>query len=72
MDLLIFEGVHSSVLIALMLIGSHYDGADYDTMGQAYSSRKSDADILAISNSIARGVEVLASKVPATTIRLQF
>lgn len=71
-DVLISEGVHSSVLIALTSVGSHCDNVDYDAVGQGYSSSKSNIEILAISNSAARGVEVLVSKVPATTIHLQF
>jgi hypothetical protein len=71
-DLLIFEGIHSIVLAALMLIGSHYDGMDYNAVGQGYSSRKSDAEIFAISNSGARGAKVLVSKVPTATVCLHF
>ena len=41
-------------------------------MGQGYSLRKSDTEILAIGNSITRDTEVLANKVLAATIRLQF
>jgi hypothetical protein len=63
-------GVHSGVLAALASIGSHYDGMDYDAMGQGYSSKKSDDELLAIGNSATRGAEVLASKVPATAVRL--
>ena len=51
---------------------SAQDGMDYDVVGQGYSSRKSDAEILAIGNSIARGARVLTSKVLATTVHLQF
>lgn len=41
-------------------------------MGNGYSLNKSDTEILAIDNSAARGAEVLVSKVPAATVRLQF
>ena len=71
-DRLVFEGVRSGVLAALTSVGSHYEGIDYDAMGQGYSSMKSDAKILAIGNSAARGAEVLTSKVPAATVRLHF
>lgn len=71
-DLLISVGVRSGVLAALTSVGSHYDGVDYDAVGQGYSSRKSDAEILAIGNSATRGAEVLVSKVPAATVCLQF
>ena len=71
-DLLVSEEDHSGMLAALTSVGSHYDGMDFDAMGQGYSSRKSHVEILAISNSAARGAEVLASKVPAATVRLQF
>ena len=71
-DPLVSTGVRSGVLMALMTVGSHYEGIDYDAMGQGYSSRKSDAEILAIGNSVTRGAEVLASKVPAATVCLQF
>ena len=71
-DPLVSTGVRSGVLMALMTVGSHYEGIDYDAMGQGYSSRKSDAEILAIGYSVARGVGVLTSKVLATIVRLQF
>ena len=48
------------MLAALMSVGSHYEGIDYD------------AEILAISNFAAHGAEVIASKVPVATVRLQF
>ena len=69
---LVSMGVHSGVLAALTSVGSHYEGIDYDAVGQGYSSRKFNAEILAIGNSAARGVEVLASKVPAATVHHQF
>ena len=72
MDPLISVGVHSGVLMALMLVGSHYEGINYDVVGKGYSSRKSDAEILAIGNSTARGAKVLMSKVPVATICLLF
>jgi hypothetical protein len=65
---LVFAGVHSGVFAALTSVGSHYDAVDYDAMGQGYSSRKSDAEILAIGNSAARGAGVLMSKVLATIV----
>lgn len=69
---LISEGIHSGVLAALTSIGSHYNGVDFDAVGQGYMSRKSDAEILAIGNFTARGAEVLASKVSAATVHLQY
>lgn len=60
------------MLVALMLVGNNYDGVDYDAIGQGYSSNKSNSEILAIGNLAAPGAEVLASKVPATTVYLQF
>ena len=65
-------GVHSGVLTALTSVGSHYEGVDYDIIGQGYSSRKSDIEILAIGDAAARGTEVLVSKVPSATIHLFF
>jgi hypothetical protein len=64
--------VRSGVLAALTSVGSHYDGVDYDVVGQGYSSKKSDDEFLAIGNSATHCAEVLVSKVPATTVRLQF
>ena len=64
--------VHSGVLAALTSVGSNYEGIDYDAVGQGYSSRKSDTEILAIGDSAACGAEVLMSKVPAATVHLQF
>jgi hypothetical protein len=58
------------VLAALTSVGSHYKGVDYDAMGQGYSSRKSNDEILAISDAVTRGTEVLASKELAATICL--
>jgi hypothetical protein len=58
------------VLVALTLVGSHYKGVDYDAVGQGYSSRKSNAEILAISDAITHGVEVLTSKELAATVCL--
>ena len=72
MDPLVSTGVRSGVLAAMTSVGSHYEGIYYDAMGQGYSLRKSDTEILAIGNSTTRGVEVLASKVPAATVHLQF
>lgn len=54
-----------------MSVSSHYDGVDYDAMGQGYASKKSDNEILAIGSSAAHGADVLASKVSATSIRIQ-
>ena len=72
MDPLVSAGVRSGMLVTLTSVGSHYDGMDFDAMGQGYSSRKSDTEILAIGNSAACGAEVLASKVLAATVCLQF
>lgn len=71
-DPLIFAGVRSGMLAAFTSVSSHYDGMDFDAVGQGYSSGKSDAEIRAISDSAVRGTEVLASKVSATSVRLQF
>jgi hypothetical protein len=69
-DPLFSIGVRSGVLAALTSVSSHYEGIDYDTVGQGYSSRKFDTEILAIGNSAARGAEILASKVSATSVHL--
>ena len=53
-----------------MLVGSYYEGIDYDAMGQGYSSKKSNAEILAIGNSTAHGAEVLTIKVSTATVHL--
>jgi hypothetical protein len=67
--LLISEGICSGVHTALTSIFSHYGGIDYDALGQGYSLGKSDNEILAINNFVARGAEVIVSKVSATTVR---
>ena len=72
MDPLVSAGVRSGMLVTLTSVGSHYDGVDYDVVGQGYLSRKSDAKILAVGNSAAHGAGVLTSKVLATTVHLQF
>lgn len=38
-DLLVSAGVRSSVLTALTLVGSHYDGVDYDAVGGSLTLR---------------------------------
>ena len=63
-------GVHSDVLAALTSVDSHYDGMDYDAMGQGYSSKKFDDELLAIGNSATHGVEVLTSKVSAIAVHV--
>lgn len=40
MDLLISEGIRTGMLVALTLVGSDYDGIDFDAEGQGYSSSK--------------------------------
>ena len=62
--------VHSGVLAALTSVDSNYEGIDYDAVGQGYSSRKSNAKILAIGDAAAHGIEVLVSKVLAATVCL--
>ena len=57
-------GVRSGMLVALTSVGSHYDGMDYHAVGQGYSLKKSDDELLAIGNSTTRDAKVLASKVP--------
>ena len=73
MDLLISKGVRCSVHAALTLVGSHYDGTDYDVVGQGYASRRSDNEIIAIGNFAARSAKVLTSKVlAASSICIQY
>jgi len=68
---LISEGIHYGVLAALTSVGSHYDGIDFEAVGQGYALKKSDYDILAISKAVVRGVEALACKVSAAAIHAQ-
>ena len=68
---LISEGIHYGVLAALTSVGSHYDGVDFEAVGQGYALKKSDYDILAISKATVCGVEALACKVSAIAIRSQ-
>ena len=68
---LISEGIHYGVLAALTSIVLHYDGVDFEAIGQGYALKKSDYDILAISKAAVRGVEALACKVSAPAIRAQ-
>ena len=72
MDPLISEGVRNGMHVALMSVGSHYDGVNFDAVGWGYALWKSDSDILAIGNTAAHSAQVLASKVSATSIRLQY
>ena len=69
-DPLMSARVQSGMLASLTSIGSHYDGMDYDAMGQGYSSKKFDDELLAIGNSATHGAEVLASKVLAVVVCL--
>jgi hypothetical protein len=69
-DSLIFEGVRHGAHAALTSVGSHYGNIDFEAIGQGCASRRSESDILAIGSSTAQGAKVLASKVPATTVRL--
>jgi hypothetical protein len=48
-----------------------YDDINFEAVSQGYSSKKSDDDILAISNAAICGVGALACKVFAATIRAQ-
>ena len=53
MDPLISEGVRNGMHVALMSVGSHYDGVNFDAVGWGYVLWKSDSDILAIGNTAA-------------------
>ena len=70
-DPLISKGIHYGVLTALTLVGSHYDSVDFEAIGQGYVSKKSDDDILDISNAVVHGAETLARMVSVTTICAQ-
>ena len=69
-DSLISKGVRYGAHAALMSVGLHYDGVNFDAVGRGYAPGKSESDVLAIGNATARGAEVLASKMLATSIRL--
>ena len=69
-DPLISEGIHCDIHAALTLVGSHYGGINFDAVGRGYVPGKSESDVLAIGSGTARGMEVLASKMSATSIRL--
>ena len=58
--------------VALTSVGSHYDGVNFDAVGRGYAPGKSESDVLAIGSATARGVEVLASKMSAVSIHLQY
>ena len=70
MDSLISKGVHYGAHVALTSVGSHYGGINFDAVGRGYVPGKSESDVLAIGSGTARGMEVLASKMSATSIRL--
>ena len=70
MDSLISKGVHCGAHAALTLVGSHFGNIDFDAIGRGCAPRRSKIDILTIGSFAARGAEVLASKVLATTVRL--
>ena len=72
MDSLISEGVRCGIHAALMSVGSHYGGVDFDAFGQGYALGKSESNILSIGNATARGAEVLVSKTSVVSIRRQY
>lgn len=72
MDSLISKGVQCGTHAALMSVGSHYGGINFDVVGRGYAPRKSESDILTIGSATTRGVEVLTSKMLATSIYHQF
>jgi hypothetical protein len=71
-DSLVSEGVCCGAHAALTSVGSHYGGIDFDVVGRGYAPGKSKNDVLAIGSTTARSVEVLASKMLAASIHLQY
>ena len=71
-DLLISEGVRYGAHATLTSIGSHYGGVNFDAIRRACAPGRSESNILAIGSAAAQGAEAIASRVSATTVRIQF
>ena len=67
-DPLISYRIRCDIHAALTLVGSHYNGINFDAVGRGYAPGKSNSDILAIGSAAPRGAEVLAGKMSATCI----
>ena len=70
-DSLISKGFHRGTLAALTSVGSHYNGVDFDVVGQGHAPRRSEREVLTIKSVAAQGVEALASKMSGVSIHRQ-
>ena len=69
-DSLISKGVHRGAHAALTSVGSDHGGVNFDAVGRGCAPGRSESNILTIGSAAARGAEAIASRVPATTVRL--
>ena len=67
-DSLISKGARRGAHVALVLVGSHYGGVDFEIIGRGRALRRSEGDILAIESAAALSAEALASRVLATSV----
>jgi len=67
-DSLISKGAHRGAHAALVSVGSHYSGVDFEIIEQECAPRRTEGDILAIESAAALGAEALASRVSTVSI----
>ena len=65
---MISKGARRGAHVALVLVGSHYGGVDFEIIGRGRALRRSEGDILAIESAAALSAEALASRVLATSV----
>ena len=67
-DSLISKGFCHGALAALTLVGSHYNGVDFEDVGPGHALGRSESEVLAIESAIAQGAKALASKMSSASI----
>lgn len=70
-DSLISKGVRHGAHAALVLIGSHYGGVDFEVIGRGHAPRRFEGSILAIESAASLGMEALAGRVSAASVHHQ-
>jgi hypothetical protein len=71
-DSLISKGVHHNTHVTLVLVGSHYDGVDFNVIGQGHALGRPEGDILAIESAAALGTEALVGRVLVASVHRSF
>ena len=52
MNSLISKGFHHGALVALMSVGSHYNGVDFEIVGRGHAPGRSGREVLAIESAV--------------------